>query len=52
MLSAVAIDRLARRSEGVCKRICKRTTQHSMARDTTSRDQCMRNAKLEHTLSY
>jgi hypothetical protein len=36
----------------VCKRICKRTTQHSMARSTTSRDHRMRNAKLEHTVSY
>ena len=36
----------------ICKRICKRTTQHSMARGTTSRDYRMRKAKLEHTDSY
>jgi hypothetical protein len=36
----------------VCKRICKRTTQHTVTRGITSRDHRMRNTKLEQTVSY
>jgi len=39
-------------AEQNCKRICKRTTQHSTTRDITNQDHRTRNTKLEHTLSY
>jgi len=35
-----------------CKRICKRTTQHGMARVITNRNNGTRNAEPAHTLSH
>ena len=36
----------------VCKRNCKRTTQHSTAPGITNQDHRIRNAEQEHTLSH
>jgi hypothetical protein len=36
----------------LCKPNCKPTTQYGTARGSTAQDHRIRNAKLEHTLSY
>ena len=44
--------RLTAKTLAKCKRICKRTTQHSTARGVTNQAQGIGNAKLEYTLRH